>query len=328
MDILRKSFDYFYDTIKPLIFFATKKDPEIAHDLFINFCQFLHRSRLEKIILDNKTNKNNSFIISNAAGFNKNVEIPSSILKYLGFDRIVVGTITNEPWYGNLRPRITRYSKIESLVNNVGLSNDGAEKISERLSNYSNYDIPLTASITSTPNKKGKELLKDLEKTIICLRNNSNIDRFELDISCPNIKEKYQEQLRDILDIIKNILDKEIYLKISPDIEEKDIDKILSDSESYVTGFVTTNSSTDFSIFPYKNIKGGISGNALYNKSLQIQKLFYKKIKKENLKLIACGGINSIDKVKERLSFGASEIQIYTPLIFSGTKLLREFRNY
>jgi len=328
MDILRKGFDYFYDTIKPLVFFATKKDPEIAHDFFINFCRFLHKSRLEKIILDNKTNKNNSFIISNAAGFNKNAEIPLAILRYLGFNRIVVGTITNEPWYGNPRPRIIRYPKIESLVNNVGLSNDGAEKISERLSNYSNYGIPLTVSITSTPNKKGKELLKDLEKTIICLRNNNSIDRFELDISCPNIKEKYQEQLKDILDIINNLSNKDLYLKISPDITGEDIDKILSDSESYVTGFVTTNTSTDFPITPFKYTKGSISGNALYNKSLQTQKLFYKKIKKEDLKIIACGGINSIDKVKERLSFGAGEIQIYTPLIFSGTKLLREFRNY
>jgi len=328
MDILRKGFDYFYDTIKPLVFFATKKDPEIAHDFFINFCRFLHKSRLEKIILDNKTNKNNSFIISNAAGFNKNAEITLAILRYLGFNRIVVGTITNEPWYGNPRPRIIRYPKIESLVNNVGLSNDGAEKISERLSNYSNYGIPLTVSITSTPNKKGKELLKDLEKTIICLRNNNSIDRFELDISCPNIKEKYQEQLKDILDIINNLSNKDLYLKISPDITEEDIDKILSDSESYVTGFVTTNTSTDFPITPFKYTKGSISGNALYNKSLQTQKLFYKKIKKEDLKIIACGGINSIDKVKERLSFGAGEIQIYTPLIFSGTKLLREFRNY
>lgn len=327
MDLLRRNFDYFYDMIKPLIFFATKNDPEIAHELFVYFCQILHKTNLEKIILDNETNKKTrNFTVSNAAGLNKNAEISPITLKYLGFDRVVIGTITGDAWYGNPRPRTARYSKIESLVNWVGLSNDGVEKIAERLSNYPDYCIPLTVSIAPTPNKKGDNILRDLEKTVISLKNNPNIDRFELDISCPNVSNEYHNPLKNILSLIKNFSNHNLYLKISPDISEEDINRILIDSKN-INGFVTTNTSIDSTlILPYKHTQGGISGNALYDKSLQVQKLFYEKIRGKNLRLIACGGINSTDKIKERLSFGAEEIQIYTPLIFSGTKLLREFR--
>lgn len=327
MDTLRKAFDAFYDLTKPIIFHITKNDPEIAHNLFINSCKFLHKTKLEKIILNNKSNRNNpSFTISTAAGFNKNAEIPPQTLEYLGFNRIVIGTITYQPWKGNQKPRTKRIVSSESLINWIGLSNEGAIKIAERLSKYPNSKIPITSSIAPTPNKK--ENLNDLEKTIILLRDNPNIDRFELNISCPSIKKRYNEEIREISMMVKDISSQDLYLKISPDLTEKEIDNILINTENYVKGFVTTNSSTDSTLFPSEYIKGGISGNALYDKSLHMQKLFYKKIKDTNLKLIACGGINSTNKIKERLSFGAKEIQIYTPIIFSGTKLLRKFRNY
>jgi len=45
-----------------------------------------------------------------------------------------------------------------------------------------------------------------------------------------------------------------------------------------------------------------------------------------DLKIIACGGINSVERLNERLSNGATEIQIYTPLIFKGPKLLRKLK--
>ena len=69
------------------------------------------------------------------AGLNKNAEIPPSTMKYLGFDRVVIGTVTNDKWKGNPKPRIARYPSTESLVNWMGLPGEGAEKIVERLLN-------------------------------------------------------------------------------------------------------------------------------------------------------------------------------------------------
>ena len=74
----------------------------------------------------------------------------------------------------------------------------------------------------------------------------------------------------------------------------------------------------------------GVSGNAVYDDSLRVQSLFYKNMLEQgkDWKITACGGINSLERLKERLLIGAQGIQIYTPLIFSGPKILREFRNF
>ena len=72
--------------------------------------------------------------------------------------------------------------------------------------------------------------------------------------------------------------------------------------------------------------EGGASGNAVYNPSKKIQKYFAERVG-ENVKLIACGGINSVEKMNERLAIGnCSEIQLFTPLIYEGTGLLRKLR--
>ena len=163
MDIFRKSFDAFYDIIKPIVFSLTKTDPEKAHELFIGFCRTLHAFKLEGLVLDNSANRlNPGFKISNAAGFNKNGEISPSVLKYLGFDRVVIGTVTYDEWKGNSRPRIRRYHKTESLVNWMGLPGIGAREIAEILYNYGNHRVPLTINLMSTPGKKGDDLLRDL----------------------------------------------------------------------------------------------------------------------------------------------------------------------
>ena len=165
MNIIRSCFDNFYDCIKPLVFSLTKYDLEKAHELFVKFSQVVYSTGLEKFILDNKTNQiDNNFEISNAAGFNKNADIPPIFLKYLGLDRVVIGTVTGDYWKGNERPRMTRYPATESLVNWMGLPGIGAEKISEKLLDYGDHQIPITINLMATPNKKGDGTLKDLKK--------------------------------------------------------------------------------------------------------------------------------------------------------------------
>ena len=145
MNLVRQSFDEFYDLIKPAVFRLTAKDPEVAHEIFIRFCQSIYKVGIERFVLDNPCNKlSPGFEISNAAGFNKNGEIAPSVLKYFGFDRCVVGTVTGEKWDGNPRPRCVRYPKTESLVNWMGLPGIGAEQVAENLNDYRSSGVPLT----------------------------------------------------------------------------------------------------------------------------------------------------------------------------------------
>ncbi|HEY3250914.1 MAG TPA: hypothetical protein VGK25_07325 [Ignavibacteria bacterium] len=50
---------------------------------------------------------------------------------------------------------------------------------------------------------------------------------------------------------------------------------------------------------------------------------FVKKQSGDKLVVIACGGISSVDDVKEKLDMGASLVQLYTGLIYEGPGLVK-----
>ena len=64
----------------------------------------------------------------------------------------------------------------------------------------------------------------------------------------------------------------------------------------------------------------------LYNHSLKTQKILYEIIKTEkvDLDIIACGGIDSREKLEERKKYGAKEFQIYTAIIYKGLGIVRK----
>jgi dihydroorotate dehydrogenase len=338
-DILRHAFDFGYDKFRDRLFRKTEDDPEKAHEMFVRFANKLCKFKLEKLVLDNGANYEKiDFSISNAAGFNKNGDIPLSFLKYLGFDRVVVGTVTADAWNGNERPRMKRYSDTVSLVNWMGLPGVGAERVAENLGKYSKVYIPVTLNLMATPGKKGKEVLEDLEKTVYLLRNSPRVDRFELNISCPNThssgdaRGEYQRQLDSMLNILTNSINhnQRLYLKVSPDLDIESVRDMVTVCRDYdVMGFTVSNTTTNHDpkyIYDSPG-KGGASGNAVYNSSLETQRMIADSCSESLYKLIACGGINSKERLRERLEVGnTKEVQIFTPLIFSGPKLLRELR--
>ena len=339
MDNWRNRFDKFYNLIKPAIFSATARDPEQAHHLFTTFCQVLYYLDIDEKVLDNTSNQQTPpWKISNAAGFNKNAELPPRVMKYLGFDRAVIGTLTADEWKGNPRPRTKRFPKTQSLINWMGLPGIGAQRVAEQLWDYKGGGLPVTINLMSTPGKEGKAMLKDLEETVLRTRFTPNADRFELNISCPNThsstgeidtREEYKSQLKAMLHTVKRDLlcTQHLYLKVSPDLDEKGVDEIIRICDKYdVTGFTTTNTTTNHNprYIPNSPGQGGASGDAVYEASLRVQKLFAERTDK---KLIACGGIDSVERARERCAIGnTNEIQLYTPIIFRGPGLLRKLR--
>lgn len=339
MDKWRNRFDEFYDLIKQPIFKFTARDPEQAHWAFTTFCQTLYHLGLDKNFLDNTSNKQKApWEISNAAGFNKNFKISPRTMKYLGFDRTVGGTVTADKWKGNPKPRTRRFPETNSLVNWMGLPGIGARKVFKKLCGYGEGGTPLTINIMSTPGKEGRALCRDLEKTVSIMNCAPNVDRFELNISCPNThrsrggidaRTEYESQLKGMLDAVEGKIfrDKKLYVKVSPDLEERGVDEILRVCQDYdIAGFTIANTTTnhDPRYIPNSPGKGGASGDAVYEVSLRVQKLFAERTDKE---LIACGGVNSAAKAKEKCLIGnTNEIQIYTGIIFQGPKLLRELR--
>ena len=327
MKLIRDIIDSTYPLTRNLMFLMNENR---AHRFFTKFSQMTSKLGLEKFLLDNPENYYSSIQISNAAGFNKNGEIPLNFLYYLGFDRVVIGTVCAQKYSGNPEPNIKRFKKVESIINWMGLPGKGVQYISDQIKSY-NSKIPITINLAPTPNSE--KILDDLAMTIWYTKDISNVDRYELNISCPNTNgiKDYKSSLKDQIQVVqeKKREFQEFYIKISPDLEDHEINAILEAISEYKIKGITCTNSTRFHDPRYiKNSpeKGGASGNALYEKSLNTQKIFYEKIKKSELKIIACGGINSKERLLERINSGASEIQIFAPLIFKGPKLIRELK--
>ena len=88
-----------------------------------------------------------------AGGMDKNADFIEP-LSHLGFGFLELGTITPKAQRGNIKPRLFRLTKEQSLINRMGFNNKGIEHAVERvkkakssaiigLSIGKNYDTPL-----------------------------------------------------------------------------------------------------------------------------------------------------------------------------------------
>ncbi len=338
MPISRAAIDKLYDLLAPTLFKLTEKDPEVAHHAFVRASQLAHAIGLDHLLLDPKNQP--SVEISNAAGFNKNGDIPPRVLQNLGFNRVVVGTVTALPYDGNPRPRIQRFPETGSIVNWMGLPGDGVYEVAEQLIKYRNHSVPLTINLMATPGLTGRDVIDDISVTVAGTRNKPGVDRYELNISCPNTHsssgslDARAENLRQLDAMVERVMivkkdHQQVYLKVSPDSSEKDVDDTLEVARKYgVMGITTANTTTRHNPhqIPESPGKGGASGEAVYHSSLRVQQMYHEKA--PDLKLIACGGINTLERMQERINAGATGIQVFTPLIFKGPKLLTELNHY
>ena len=221
-----------FSNLRSLIF---KLDPETAHNLAIKSLKFNFVPNVLDIDKNNplfKTklfNKDLENPIGMAAGFDKNAEVYNSLFK-LGFGFVEVGTITPLKQYGNPKPRVFRLVEDEALINRLGFNNLGSKNILDRIK--SNKQMGLLG-INIGPNKDSDNRLEDY---LHCFKTFQNVaDYITINISSPNTEDlrSFHDQ-KKLNQLLENI-DKEkknsgskipIAVKISPDIDDKEIKKI------------------------------------------------------------------------------------------------------
>ena len=320
--------------IRSLIF---KIDPELAHNLAIKALKlnFNTSSNVEKhsSIETNIFGKTINNPIGLAAGFDKDAEVYNSLFK-LGFGFVEVGTITPLKQYGNPKPRVFRLEEDEALINRLGFNNSGAEIVSSRI--ISNLPSGLLG-INIGPNHDTKNRIEDY---LICIRKFYNLcDYLTINISSPNTENlrsfhNYNE-LDDLLNAVENekkILKNNIpiIVKISPDIEEANIETISELLIKYNISAVIISNTTDRNREDLKNInkleKGGLSGKPLEKKSNILINKFYKILKGKIL-IIGVGGVDNGKSAYEKIINGASLIQLYTGMIYRGPSIIRKISN-
>ena len=343
--IRNKILEFFYKLIFKNIFFLF--DAESVHDFIIKFGKLLGSNPISKFKTKLLFNYENEILeqsvlginfknpVGLAAGFDKNGYL-IDILPNVGFGFVEIGSITGEKCEGNEKPRLWRLKKSRALVVNYGLTNEGSERISERLKNKK-CNIPLGISIAKTNSKECADTIKGIKDYVKATKKFSNIgDYFTINISCPNAFGGQPFHEKSKLDFLLNEIDKietkkPIFLKISGDLSFKEIDDIISVSNKHkVNGFILINltKKRDNKKILDKDIpeKGGISGKVEEDLSNKIIEYVYKKTKGRYV-IIGVGGIFSAEDAYIKIKLGASLVQLITGMVYEGPQLISEI-NY
>jgi len=320
-----------FSNLRSLIF---KLDPEIAHNLAIKSLKFnfvpnvLEKDKNNPLFKTTLFDKNLENPIGMAAGFDKNAEVYNSLFK-LGFGFVEVGTITPLKQYGNPKPRVFRLVEDQALINRLGFNNLGSKNVLDRIK--SNKQTGLLG-INIGPNKDSDDRLEDY---VNCFKTFQDVaDYITINISSPNTKDlrNFHDQIKlnKLLESIdtekKNLGSKiPIAVKISPDIDDKEIKKItevlLSNDIEAVIISNTSDSSRDSLNNIQKHQKGGLSGKPIEEKSTKLVNKFYKLLNGK-IKIIGCGGVDSGKSAYEKFLAGANYVQLYTGMVFRGPNVV------
>jgi dihydroorotate dehydrogenase len=321
-----------YNTLKHLLFYF---DPEVAHDMAEvalrfsgNYFEYpleklsesavVHDDRLKQTILGiNFPNP-----VGLAAGFDKNATMTKA-LRHFGFGAIEVGTITPKAQEGNAKPRLFRHIEEESLQNAFGFNNDGLLKIAKRVKSIYPFEIPIGINIGKNKATGAEKTLGDYETLLKEFR--STGDYIVINISSPNtpgLRDLQNENfIKALFEMAKAITMQPIFLKIAPDMHASDaIDLSTMAIESGAKGIIATNTTVDYSVVKEPLEKGGISGQALKEKSAELFAQMAKELYGKTT-LISVGGIDSAEEAYERIKNGASLVQVYTAFIYKGPML-------
>ena len=256
-----------------------------------------------------------------AAGFDKNCEMFES-LSFLGFGYLTLGTVTVTPREGNPKPRIWRFAN-ESLINSMGLPNQGADKIRERLlaKQHNRRIVPIALSISGLSLDDFFDCYLKLE---LCA------DAIELNISTPNTSgvRIFQDPMifEQLLDRIlsKRRTNKPIWVKIPPYFDEKARENVLELVN--ICRRRSVDAVTAINTKPVKEPRAsigtaGVSGKEIFGDMLRIVRDIYTDTDGK-ISINACGGIQSADDAWDTLRAGATTIQLYTGLIYRGPGLV------
>ncbi len=324
-----------FSFLRPYIF---SLDPEAAHDLAIQSLKAnilpksLFKVEGEEMLETNLFNIKLPNPIGLAAGFDKSAEVYNSLFKF-GFGFIEVGTVTPKRQLGNPKPRIFRLEKDEALINRLGFNNHGSEVISKRISNNKPNGI---LGINIGPNKDTKNKEEDYYDCLSKLSIYSNY--ITVNISSPNTEglrnfhdRKEMEKLLAGLNKIKinKKLDQPIVIKLSPDINDEEISRIIELIEKYnIQGIVvsnTTDSNRENLLDIKKNETGGLSGQPLKDISTDLIKKFFNYTQ-GRIKIIGVGGVDSGQSAFEKIAAGADAVQLYTGMVYKGPGIAKDIK--
>jgi len=250
---------------------------------------------------------------------------------------IVVGSISVKPRTSNKDGGYWLHREKFYALNSFGMPNGGLpyfkNSLPDIVKSAHEKNKPLIANIVGFSKEEFVELIKLSQK--------SGADMVELNLSCPNVWHKGQQELvlsyhpelvKETLEFIRKYkFSVKIGVKISPlppDIL-KECTKVIIDSD--LVSFVTATNSYPNASFSSgtklttddKNVLAGMTGRALKPISLGVVKQLYRLLPNQ-IDIIGCGGISSANDAIDYLSSGAKAVQIVTGLMNEGPSIFEK----
>ncbi|MSU26836.1 MAG: dihydroorotate dehydrogenase (quinone) [Pedosphaera sp.] len=276
-----------------------------------------------------------------AAGMDKQA-IAAPVWPSLGFGFSELGGVTWHAQSGNPQPRMFRAVADEALVNRMGFNNGGARALAERLAawreqgRWPNHPVGINL---------GKSKVTPLDEAADDYANSFRVlwphaDFFVVNVSSPNTPNLRQLQDKSALDEILAALQqvnakqaksgkpKPVLVKVAPDLTFEALDEILElVGPRQLAGIVATNTTItrpethDARLKQIYSETGGLSGRPLRARSTEVIRHLFRQ-SKGAVPIIGVGGIASAADAWEKITAGASLVQVYSGLVYQGPGLI------
>ena len=337
--------------IRPLLF---ESDAERAHNFALQQLACASRSRLACGILGSIYSAPPLPVevfglkfpnpVGLAAGMDKHAAAVPAWEK-LGFGFSELGGVTRHAQPGNPSPRMFRAVADEAIVNRMGFNNSGAEALAQKLAGWKKLarwpQHPVGINLGKskiTPLEKAAEDYADSFRVLRGLA-----DFFVINVSSPNTPGLRQLQDKAALDEIFAAIQeqngsqrseasgqKPVLVKVAPDLSFEALDEILElVAPRQIAGIIATNTTivrpqtSDATAQKIYAETGGLSGRPLRARSTEVIRYLHRQTNGK-LPIIGVGGIFSADDAWEKITAGASLVQLYTSMVYEGPGITKE----
>lgn len=274
-----------------------------------------------------------------AAGMDKMAEaVPAWFALGFGFSEL--GGVTWHPQPGNPQPRLFRAVAEEAIVNSMGFNNPGASAFADALSRWKQEgrwpSHPVGVNLGKSKIAQLEAAAADYANTFRLLRD--RVDFVVVNVSSPNTPNLRQLQDKSALDEILAAMQENntsgvptpVLVKVAPELSFEALDDILTlAGPRKLGGIVATN--TTISRPPASDPRsreayekpGGLSGRPLRQRSTEVIRHLHRQTRGQ-LPIIGVGGIFDAADAWEKITAGASLVQIYTALVYRGPGVVKE----
>jgi len=346
----------------PILFSGLKTDPEWIHNRVLNMLSFMDTYSDSQLISRIQTMMEKFFCFENtrleqnlwelnfknpvglAAGYDKD-GLAINTWPRFGFGFAELGTVTFHEQPGNPQPRLFRLPKDRAVLNRMGFNNQGTAALAKRLQGQSKTNSFIPPSFFPYGINIGKSKITSLEAAATDYLESFRLlkswgDYFVVNVSSPNTPGLRSLQNADNLSKILAVLQEEnqgnkpILVKIAPDLENEAIASILDLIKEYqISGIIATNTTINREGLKTKIIPatgklvteeaGGISGTPLTKRSTEIIQFIWQETEGK-LPIIGVGGIFTAEDAWEKITAGASLIQLYTGWVYQGPGIIKQ----